>query len=107
MAAREIKDNRYLIITVIIIVIMIIVRRGINFEEGGGGEEDREKENERKIKGSIKTEALKKQHLLYTIYRKYSLTIKKHARLSISMENIYHKNGKNKKQVSLFLYQRK
>lgn len=107
MAAREIKDNRYLIITVIITVIMIIVRRRINIEEGGGGEEDREKDNERKIKGSIKTEALKKQHLLYTIYRKYFLTIKIHARLSISMENIYHKNGKNKKQVSLCLYQRK
>ena len=92
MAAREIKDNRYLIITVIIIVIMIIVRRGIKIE-GGGGEEDREKDNEKKIKGSIKTEALRKQCLLYTIYRKYSLIIKIHARLSISMENIYHKNG--------------
>lgn len=100
-------DSRYLIITVIIIVIMIIVRRGIKIEEGGGGAEDRENDNERKIKGSIKPEALKKQHPLYTIYRKYSLTIKIHVGLSISMENIYHKNGKNKKQVSLCLYQRK
>ena len=97
-------DNIYLIITVIIIVIMIIVRRGIKIKEGGGEAEDRENDNERKIKGSIKTEALKTQHPLYTIYRKYSLTIKIHVGLSTSLEIIYHQNGKNKKQVSLCLY---
>lgn len=48
-----------------------------------------------------------KQHPLYTIYKKCSLNIKIHAGLSTSMENIYHKNGKNKKQVRLCLYQRK